>query len=205
VTDRHIYHITHMDNLSSIIEADRLWCDAQRIAQGFPNTNIGYSHIKDRRRRHRVTVAQHGTLGDYVPFNFCPRSVMLYVVSCGHEGYDGGQASVVHLVSSVQTVVASGRPWFFTDRHADLAYARQFDSLDRLSEVDWAVMPRRQWGGDEEVKERRQAEFLVHDWCPWSATSTIGVIDAAMAGRVAEMIAQSGHQPVVEVHREWYY
>ena len=49
MTDHPIYHITHVENLASIIEADRLWCDAQRIAKGLANTNIGYSHIKQRR------------------------------------------------------------------------------------------------------------------------------------------------------------
>jgi hypothetical protein len=105
----------------------------------------------------------------------------------------------------VATAVASGRPWFFTDLHADLAYARQFDTLDKLTEVPWSVMPRRQWGGDQEVKEKRQAEFLVHDWCPWSAIQTIAVINNAMAERVANVIAESSHKPIVQVHRDWYY
>ena len=46
----------------------------QRIARGLANTNIGYSHIKERRMCHPVTVAVGGALGNYVPFNFCPRS-----------------------------------------------------------------------------------------------------------------------------------
>ena len=77
MTNRAIYHITHADNLEQIVREGRLWCDAQRIARGLAHTNIGYSHIKARRMRHPVTVSAGGTLGEYVPFNFCPRSVML--------------------------------------------------------------------------------------------------------------------------------
>jgi hypothetical protein len=205
VTNRAIYHITHADNLAQIVLEGRLWCDAQRIARGLSNTNIGYSHIKVRRMRHPVTVAAGGTLGNYVPFNFCPRSVMLYVVAQGHENYREGQQPIVHLVSSIGTIRATARPWLFTDRHADLGYANQYDTPSKLDEVDWAVMPLRQWGGDTEVKEKRQAEFLVHDWCPWEAIEAIGVIDQSIAERVTAAIAGNGHKPRVEVRRDWYY
>jgi hypothetical protein len=91
VTNHAIYHITHADNLQQIVREGRLWCDAQRIARGLANTNIGYSHIKVGRMRHPVTEAAVGTLGNYVPFNFCRRSVMLYVVAQGSEDYWEGR------------------------------------------------------------------------------------------------------------------
>ncbi len=205
MTNRAIFHITHADNLEQIVREGRLWCDAQRIARGLENTNIGYSHIKARRMRHPVTVSAGGTLGEYVPFNFCPRSVMLYVVAQGHENYREGQQPIVHLVSSIETIRATARAWFFTDRHADLGYANQYDTPDKLDEVDWAVMPLRQWGGDTEVKEKRQAEFLVHDWCPWGAIEAIGVIDPSIAARVTAAMAGISHKPRVEVRHDWYY
>lgn len=198
------FHITHADNLLNIVRERRLWCDAQRIARGLASTNIGYSHIKERRMRHPVTVSARGTLGNYVPFNFCPRSVMLYVVSQGHENYREGQQPIVHLVSSIDAIRATGRPWFFTDRHADLGYANQFDTPDKLNEVDWSVMPLKYWS-ESEVKEKRQAEFLVHEWCPWEAIESIGVMDRAMATRVEAAIAGAGHRPRVEMHSDWYY
>lgn len=78
-----------------MLAAGRLWSDAQRMAQGFPSVNIGHLHIKERRRRRPVAVAAGGMLGDYVPFNFCSRSVMLYVIHCGSvDGYSGGQLPI---------------------------------------------------------------------------------------------------------------
>jgi hypothetical protein len=204
VTNRAIYHITHVENLAGMIREGRLWSDAQRISRNLVNTNIGYSHIKERRMRHPVTVAARGTWGNYVPLNFCPRSVMLYVVAQGHENYSSGQRPIVHLVSSIQVVLATDRPWFFTDRHADLGYASQFDILDRLDEVDWSVMPLKYWA-DPEVKERRQAEFLVHDWCPWLAIEVIGVMDRALMEQVETVLTTAPHQPRIEIHRDWYY
>lgn len=199
-----IYHITHVDNLPNIARETRLWCDAQRIAQNLPNTNIGYSHIKERRLRHPVGVAARETLGNYVPFNFCPRSVMLYVVYRGHENYSEGQRQIVHLVSSVEAICATGRPWFFTDRHADLDYAQQIDTLDRLNEVDLSVMQLQNWNNPE-VKEKRQAEFLVYDWCPWTAIQAIGVIDQAMEQLTHDTLRASEHKPPIAVRPSWYY
>ncbi len=39
-----IYHITHVDNLPSIVAHDCLWSDAQRIAQQIGNVT-GRSHV----------------------------------------------------------------------------------------------------------------------------------------------------------------
>jgi hypothetical protein len=73
-----IFHITHVENLPSIVAHGCLWSDSQRIARNLETTNIGYSHIKQRRLNRLVTAGVGGKLGDYVPFNFCPRSVMLF-------------------------------------------------------------------------------------------------------------------------------
>jgi hypothetical protein len=89
--DPAIYHITHVTNLVGILRDGCLWSDSQRIARSLQTTNIGYTHIKQRRLRRPVPVAALGVLGDYVPFNFCYRSVMLYALRGGHEDYAGGQ------------------------------------------------------------------------------------------------------------------
>ncbi len=201
-----IYHITHVDNLASIVAQGGLWSDAERIARGLVTTNIGYQHIKERRLRRRITVAARGVLGEYVPFNFCNRSVMLYVVGQGLvDGYDGGQEPIVHLVSSVEAAAGCGRLWAFTDRHAELAYARYFVNLDQLDEVDWSVMPLTFWGGDDAKKEARQAEFLVHQFFPWECIESVGVINQKMAKQVLGAIQRCAHQPAVRVKPSWYY
>jgi hypothetical protein len=61
-------------------------------------------------RRKRLPVSCHpGTcVGDYVPFYFCPRSVMLYVISRRNHSsltYRGGQAPIVHLETDLHAVV----------------------------------------------------------------------------------------------------
>lgn len=135
-----LFHITHVDNLASILANGVLLSDSQRIAINLTSQNIGYSHIKARRLKHTVTVAQGGVIGDYVPFNFCPRSVMLYVVHKGHDNYIGGQEEIIHLMTDVDSVRSVNQNCFFTDIHADLNYAEQIDDFERLKELDWTAI-----------------------------------------------------------------
>jgi hypothetical protein len=146
-TNPAIFHIVHVDNLASVVREGCLYSDAQIRRRGIRVLDIGYTHIKERRLRRMVPVAARGVLGDYVPFNFCPRSVMLYVVGQGHDGYRGGQSRIVHLVSSFARACALGMPWAFTDRHAELGHALYFGAAADLAQVDWGVMPLEQWGG----------------------------------------------------------
>lgn len=199
-----IYHITHIDNLPSIIREDCIWSDHQRFQRSLTNTNIGYSHIKQRRMKHPVKVAQRGILGQYVPFNFCPRSVMLYVVNQGHENYGGGQLNVIHLVSSIGSVINANRPWFFTDRHADLEYALQKDDLMDFNILDWEAINKRYWS-DPDIKEVKQSEFLVYDYIPWECVQRIGVISNNIRQLVQNIINSCAHYPNISVNPEWYY
>lgn len=201
-SDPPIFHITHVDNLPGIVGEGGLWCDRQRIARQLGNTNIGHAHIKQRRLTRAVATRAGGTLGEYVPFNFCPRSVMLYAVHRGHQDYAGGQESVVHLVSTVGRAVGLGRAWAFTDRHAELAHSLHFDDLAMLPEVPWHVMNLRHWPA---VKEQRQAEFLVREFFPWTAVVEVGVMTEDAARRVQTALGTGPHLPTVTIYRGWYY
>lgn len=207
-----IYHIKHADTLGGIIKEGGIWCDRECQCRELRGTAVGYTHIKERRMRRSVPLPPRGTLGDYVPFYFAPRSPMLYVIHHGgNPEYDGGQTPIVHFVSSVEAVAAA-RPalrWLFTDGHAEVALSDYYDDVRKLDEViDWDVMRSTYWNDtqqDGDRKRRRQAEFLVHRFLPWELVSTIGVVNRAMADRVEQVLADSRHRPVVAVAPEWYY
>ncbi len=201
-SDPCIYHITHVDNLARIVAGGGLYSDAERMRRNLVSTNIGHLHIKQRRLNRAVTTRAGGNLGDYVPFNFCPRSVMLYVVSRGHQDYSGGQEDIVHLVSRVSIATRLGRAWAFTDRHAELGHALHFDDLAKLSEVPWHTMNERYW---TEVKEERQAEFLVYGFFPWTAVTEVAVRSQATAERAFQALSSSAHRPLVTQKPDWYY
>ncbi|BDM66091.1 hypothetical protein NFHSH190041_35430 [Shewanella sp. NFH-SH190041] len=198
-----VSHITHLDNLAGIIQQGCLWSDAKRIELGLMNHNIGYNHIKQRRLIRPVRVAAGGTIGQYVPFNFCPRSVMLYVIHRGHADFQGGQDQILHLVSNVETVCLSNQHCFFTDIHADLDYAEQIDDFSRLKELDLQrIINERYW---QDFKEEKQAEFLAFESVSWNNIIRIGVKSEDVAQKVNQQIANCAHKPIVEVKPGWYY
>ena len=200
-----IYHITHLQNLERIVADGGLHCD--RGAQELKSVNIGHQHIKERRLNRAVPLEPKGTVGDYVPFYFAPRSPMLYAISRGAvEGYAEGQQPVVYLRSAVEVVQRAGLRFVFTEGHADMDFTDFFDDLKDLDKVDWNLMQARYWhdtNDDPDRKRRRQAEFLVHEFFPWELVSYIGVYDRSIAERVGEII--KGGTPEVGIQRGWYY
>src|SRR5207244_2315560 len=77
-----------------------LWCDAASVQRGDAGTTIGVSGIKQRRLALPVDCHSGDHVGDYVPFYFCPRSIMLYVIYRANHPeltYREGQEPIVHL------------------------------------------------------------------------------------------------------------
>jgi hypothetical protein len=201
----YIYHITHVNNLQGIIAEGGLHCD--RAAQDLKSVNIGHQHIKQRRLNRPVPLPPGGTVGEYVPFYFAPRSPMLYVINRGGvEGYAEGQRPVIYLRSTVEAVEEAGLCWVFTEGHADMDFTDFFNDLKDLDKVDWPLMQSRYWhdtNDGPDRKRRRQAEFLVHNFFPWELVSYIGVYDRSIAETVGEII--KGGSPAVGIQRGWYY
>ena len=207
-----VYHITHVDNLPAIVEEGQLVCDREMIRRGGPTRAIGMSAIK-RRRVEQLAVHCHPQtkVGDYVPFHFCPRSVMLYVIHMANHqelAYRGGQGPIIHLEADLHTVIewadGDSRPWAFSLSNAGARYTELRNQTDDLDELDWTAIAARNFR-DPEVKEAKQAEFLVHDACPFELFPRIGVRSPHVAERVTSTVAGLDHHPTVEVQAGWYY
>jgi len=110
-----IYHITHVGNLPNIIGKGWLVSDALMAAEGGPSAPIGMAGIKQRRRTLPVHCHRNTYVGDYVPFYFCPRSIMLYIIHKANNpelGYTGGQGPIVHLEADMAATIE----WANTNR-----------------------------------------------------------------------------------------
>lgn len=164
-----------------------------------------------QRRLTELTLGSHPGLhvGDCVPFYFCPRSVMLFLLHRGnHQGltYRGGQEAIVHLEADLGTVVdwanQNGRRWAFTLSNAGAYYFEDRSDLNRLDEIDWNAVQARDWRSD---KESKQAEFLLEYSFPWELVERIAVCSTTTYRRVLVSLPPAGHRPSVEVRRDWYY
>lgn len=206
-----IYHIVHVDRLPSIIAGSCLWSDAVMVGRQGTGTTIGMSSIKQRRLRLPVPCHPGTCVGDFVPFYFCPRSIMLYVIHCTNHpelAYRGGQGPIVHLESDLYRVVAwaeeTERRWAFSLSNAGAVYTQFRSNLGHLDQVNWPAVHSTDFRSAD-VKEGKQAEFLVHESFPWTLVERIGVLSQGVAQQVANAIRGKDHNPRVEIRREWYY
>lgn len=206
--NRSIYHMTSFENLSSIISD---WC--LRAKKRVEDNNIKYNNIanqdiQDIRSEKHVPIYPYGTIHNYVPFYFGPRSPMLYSIYKGHKDYTGGQQSIVYLVSSIGKVLDQNYPFVFTDGNATSRNTNFYSDFKDLDKIDWSLIFSSNWYNtpeDPDRKHRRQAEFLVHNFFSWRQVEWLVVIDEEMADKVNTLVENLSYRPQVFVEPEWYY
>jgi ssDNA thymidine ADP-ribosyltransferase, DarT len=204
-----IYHIVHVDRLASIVEDGHLWCDAEVIRRLSPGTTVGMNAIKQRRIELPVKSHPGLKVGGCVPFYFCPRSVMLYLLMKGNApglAYSGGQEPILHLEADLGATVTwakqNNRRWAFTLSNAGSDYFEDRRDLAQLSQIDWNAVQATTW---HSCKEGKQAEFLVEFSFPWHLVDRVGVASAGLYQHVMNILPVEGPRPKVEVLSEWYY
>jgi len=207
-----IYHITPIDNLDNILRNEVLWSDAKRVELGLECEIVGMSKIKRRRLEELEVKCHSGTMvGEYVPFYFCPRSVMLYILYMGNHpdiDYREGQGPIIHLQADLRTSVKwatdNGIRWAFTDINAGTYAAQFYNDLSRFSDViNWSAIEATDWR-DAATQEYKQAEFLTYESFPWELVEKIGVFDRRIRGQVIEKLGNKA-LPEVSIERDWYY
>jgi len=207
-----IYHITHVENLSRIIRDGGLVSDRAMLDRGGPAKSIGMSAIKRRRVEELEVHCHPGTkVGAYVPFYFCPRSVMLYVIHCANHpelAYRGGQDPILHLEADLHAVIAwaeeNRRRWAFSLSNAGAIYTEFRALSEDLDQLDWAAIAATDFR-DARVKEGKQAEFLVSGQFPFDLVERIGVRSTKIGTLATRAVAGATRRPRIEVKPEWYF
>jgi len=206
-----IYHILHVDRLPSVLSAGNLFCDAKMNGRSGCGTAIGMSGIKQR----RLTLPLHSQKGLYVgecvPFYFCPRSVMLYLLYRSNHReltYRGGQDAIVHLEADLHNAVnwaqREGLRWAFTLSNAGAFYFEDRCDLAQIGEINWEAVASTNFR-NQAVQEGKQAEFLLEGRFPWTLVDRIGVHSQRVAQQVANVLGGAQHRPQVAILSDWYY
>ena len=206
-----IYHILHVDRLMSVFTDGFLFSDALMEGRANCGTMIGYAHTKGHRRERVLEQGVGLKVGECVPFYYCPRSVMLYVIHKANHpdlAYRGGQAPIAHLrldpVAVANWAEQNRLRYYVTDVTAATAYFTAYSDLNAMNRLDWQSIYSNQW---ENVTDRKQAEFLVEKRVSTSLIAEIGVINQEYKTRVEQILKPYGQggRIAVNVHREWYY
>jgi hypothetical protein len=205
-----IFRLLHIDSLTTILHRGAMHAPNRVPPDGLPFRGIHRVDVQSNRRPTVVPCGPGGSIGDYVSFYLGPRSPMLLQLKTGQVAdYTEGQEPLVYLVSTVEAVVTAGRPFVFTDRHSLASYAKWFDREADLDELDWATIYAHYWTNtfeDRDRKNRKQAEFLVHESVPLPLCHEIGCLNPLAQARVQALPHPAGiHIPPAVVRPQWYY
>ncbi|PZF04677.1 hypothetical protein DEJ01_07670 [Curtobacterium sp. MCLR17_040] len=202
-------HFTHVDNLETIAGAELL-PDTSAQSTGALRVEVGNTSIKERRRAQIVPLDPGGSVADYVPFYFGPRSPMMYAIASGNvPSYTSGTAELVYIVTTLEQLYFCGCKPILTDRNAALAYAeyREYRPDDLIGDgfIDWALMSAKYWTDFPDGRERRMAECLVASHVPWAAVQGLAVQNERIEKRVVDILARVGSDVPVKIRPTWYF
>ncbi len=206
--DPKIYHIVHVDRLPSIITEGGLWCDSEIAQRKRPGSVIGMNNIKQRRLNLRLSSRPDLYVGNCVPFYFCPRSIMLYMIHIKSPdlSYTGGQETIVHLEAYVKESVSWAEQnetrWAFTSSNAGACTFDDYCDLGELNKIDWTAVQAKQW---VDHKYGKQAEFLLESYFPWELIKRIGVYSESIYCQAVKAFLANSHRPQVKIIKAWYY
>jgi hypothetical protein len=122
--------------------------------------------------------------------------------------YHGGQAPIIHLVADLHKTVewaeSNNLRWAFTTSNAGARYFEDYANLNELSNIDWQAVNSEQWS-DREIKEKKQAEFLLECRFPWELVEEIGVYSQHQFQHVNDIIGSKKNGLHIKIQKVWYY
>jgi hypothetical protein len=201
-----IFRIVHRENLAWTLQHG---VHARSSGQVDPNyVDIGNPELIGKRNGRDIDVPPGGTLSDYVPFYFTPRSPMLLNIKTGRHVRQRGNDEIVILVSSLPRIQEGGLDFLFTNRHAYLQTAEFYSDLARLDRIDWDILQRSDFKRDNDDLgkfERYQAEALIFKHVPVSGLLGIACVNDAVAAQLRQQIAAAGSELKVAATPGWFF
>ena len=134
---------------------------------------------------------------------------MLYNIKTGYAGIrKRGNEEIVILASSLHTLREQNVQFLFTDRHAYLAAAQFYSSLDKLDQIDWCILQNRDFkrNPDDPGKfERYQAEALVYEHLPISSLLGIVCYNDSVESSLKADLAKRRLTVQIAIKPQWYF
>ena len=197
VGEQRIYHLTHVSNLASILEARALLADAS------PTIDISSAAARDARRLAPVAGLDGPRVSAFVPFFLSPNAGIWEGIRSGTvdprlapETIGTDPAEFVILVSMVKAIVESEATPVVSDgdaAHVLTRFAGTAEANERML---------RSLRGDED--SIIGAEYLVHDLVPFELISLIGVAHDRARDGVKAILKGTEWKTKVAVYPPWF-
>ena len=140
---KYLYHMTHIDNLPSILRRGLM-----AHGNNFQKEDISNQEVNARRSRKEPIFGKR--IHEYVPFYFNPKNAMMY---------RNRHNDIVVLAYSTKLLYQEGV--IFTDRNASTNSVRFYQHLYNLKRLDWKEIFSTNWYHSTETKQKMMAEVLV--------------------------------------------
>ena len=141
----YIYHMTHYQNIKSILDNDLQSHNNDLVEEHIDNAEVN-------NRRNRKEPINGKNLHDYVPFYFNPKNPMLYVNKENQE-------DIVILAFSRKLFLKN--KVIFTDGNAAVSTTKFFEDLQDLDKLNWNCLHTTYWNDCRDGKREVMAEILI--------------------------------------------
>lgn len=202
------YRITHINNLTLLLQNGI-------VSRHHPNANnnyidIGNPEIIDVRSATPVKINNYGMIGDYVPFYFTPKSIMLYNIITGywHPLVPKRSRSEILVIRCLISNLATLPQWYFTNGQGNDMASSHYNDLADLNQIDWQSIQNSDFSksdGDYDRPRRYQAEFLVHGQVPLISIESLNVYNDQTANVVTSVLNQNNINLAVNIQPQYFF
>lgn len=205
---KYCYRITHIQNLPLILRHGILNKN-HRDANG-DYIDIGNPEIIDVRSTTPVKIDEYGMIGDYVPFYFTPKSMMLLNIITGYRApvVPRRSRSEILVIRCLIDELTNLPQWFFTDGQGNDMATDHYHDLDELDTIDWEAIQKSNFkknDGDYDRPRRYQAEFLVHERVPLESIESLNVYNQEAADYVNEQLTRNNINLAVHIQPKYFF
>ena len=205
---KYCYRIYHIENLKKILRVG-LCCKTHPLSTT-DFVRIGNPQIIEARSATKVRINDYGNIGDYIPFYFTPRSIMLYNIVTGYWAplVPKILKKDIIIIRCEITKLSNVNRFFFTNGQANDALTKHYNDLSKINKIDWENIQNGNFSksdGDFDRPRRYQAEFLVYYHVPVNAIESIIVYNDGTAKFVGDELSQAGVTLAVHISPNYFF
>jgi hypothetical protein len=150
-------------------------------------------------------------IGEYIPFYFTPRSMMLFNIITGYQAplVPKLKKEEIIVVRCLTENVSTANRFFFTDGQANVtSITNHYNNLKDLDKVDWEIIQNgdfKKSTADSDKQRRYQAEFLAHHHVPVNFIESINVYNSKAATFVQTEMAKTDKLIPIRIHPPYFF
>jgi hypothetical protein len=171
---------------------------------------IGNPEIIDIRSNTTVRIDNYGMIGQYIPFYFTPKSIMLYNIITGyrHPVVRKRNRNDILIIRCLIHELATLPQWFFTDGQGNDMASGHYNNITDLQQIDWNCIQQSTFSksvDDYDRPRRYQAEFLVYKEVPLNKIESLNVYDQQAADYVNALLIKNNINLAVNIQPQYFF